>query len=290
VSATITVSATASDNVGVAGVQFLLDGNALGAEDTSSPYSISWDTRTASNGTHALSARARDLAGNLGTSATVTVTVSNTAVSGLIAAYAFDEGTGTTTADATGKAHTGTLTGATWTTTGKNGKALSFNGTSNYVTVADANDLDLTTGMTLEAWVRPSALTPSGWNTVVMKEETATTLAYSLYANDGNPWPSITVRVGTADREAIGTSAPPLNAWTHLAATYDGANLRLYVNGVQVGALAQTGNMVTSTRALRIGGNTVWGEYFNGLIDDVRIYNRALSAAEIQTDMTTPVN
>jgi hydrogenase maturation factor HypE len=81
-----------------------------------------------------------------------------------------------------------------------------------------------------------------------------------------------------------------LNAWTHLAATYDGANLRIFVNGVQVGALAQTGNMLVSARTLRIGGNSVWGEYFNGVIDDVRVYNRALSAAEIQTDMNTPVN
>jgi hypothetical protein len=290
VSATITVSATASDNVGIAGVQFLLDGIALGAEDTSAPYSISWDTRTASNATHTLSARARDLAGNLGTSATVSVTVSNTAVSGLVAAYAFDEGTGTTTADATGKSHTGTLSGATWTTAGKNGKALSFNGTSSYVSAADAADLDLTNGMTLEAWINPASLTSGGWNTIVMKEGSATTLAYSLYANDGNPRPSITVRIGTADREAMGTSAVPLNTWTHLAATYDGANLRLYVNGVQVGSLAQTGSMLVSARTLRIGGNSVWGEYFNGLIDDVRIYNRALSATEIQTDMSTPVN
>jgi hypothetical protein len=288
VSGTTTVTASASDNVGVAGVQFLLDGAALGAEDITSPFSIAWDTKTASNGTHTLSARARDAAGNLGTSATVTVTVSNIAAAGLIAAYAFEEGTGTTTADATGKSHTGTVSGATWTTTGKNGKALAFNGLNSFVSAADANDLDLTNGMTLEAWVNPASL--SGWNTVVMKEGSTTTLAYSLYANDGSPWPSITVRINSVDRKAVGTSSLPLNTWTHLAATYDGANLRLYVNGVQVGSRAQTGNMLVSTRTLRIGGNSVWGEYFNGIIDDVRVYNRALTAAEIQTDMNTPVN
>jgi hypothetical protein len=77
VSETVTVSATASDNAAVAGVQFLLDGNALGAEDTTEPYSISWATTGASNGTHQLSARARDTAGNVTTSAAVEVTVSN---------------------------------------------------------------------------------------------------------------------------------------------------------------------------------------------------------------------
>ena len=77
VSGTITVSANASDNVGVAGVQFQLDGANLGAEDTASPYSISWNTTTASNASHTLTAIARDAAGNRTTSSAVTVTVSN---------------------------------------------------------------------------------------------------------------------------------------------------------------------------------------------------------------------
>ncbi len=77
VSGTITVSANASDNVGVAGVRILLDGVNLGAEDTASPYSVSWNTTGAANGSHTLTAVARDAAGNTRTSAAVTVTVSN---------------------------------------------------------------------------------------------------------------------------------------------------------------------------------------------------------------------
>jgi hypothetical protein len=69
----------------------------------------------------------------------------------------------------------------------------------------------------------------------------------------------------------------------------DGANLRLYVNGTQVASRALTGAMRTSTGVLRIGGNSIWSEWFAGLIDEVRVYNRALSATEIQADMTTPV-
>jgi glutamine amidotransferase PdxT len=79
VSDTVTVTATASDNIGVAGVQFQLDGANLGSEDLSSPYSISWDTATASNGTHVLTAIARDAAGNQTTSVPVLITTSNTA-------------------------------------------------------------------------------------------------------------------------------------------------------------------------------------------------------------------
>jgi hypothetical protein len=77
VSGTVAVSATASDNVGVVGVQFKLDGANLSSEDTSSPYSINWDTTTASNGSHTLTATARDAAGNTTTSTSRTVTVSN---------------------------------------------------------------------------------------------------------------------------------------------------------------------------------------------------------------------
>ncbi|MDR4484699.1 MAG: Ig-like domain-containing protein [Nitrospirales bacterium] len=78
ISGTVTVSATASDNVGVAGVQFRLQGANLGAEDTSSPYSTSWNTTTVPNGSYTLTAIARDAAGNTKTAASVTVTVSNT--------------------------------------------------------------------------------------------------------------------------------------------------------------------------------------------------------------------
>jgi hypothetical protein len=75
VSGTVTVSATASDNVGVVAVQFKLDGANLGGEDTTAPYSTPWDTSTAPSGSHTLTAVARDAAGNVTTSAPVTVTV-----------------------------------------------------------------------------------------------------------------------------------------------------------------------------------------------------------------------
>ena len=77
-SGTVTVTANASDNVGVAGVQFAVDGVALGAEDTTSPYSQTWNTTTAANGTHTLTAIATDTSGNTATSAPVTITVNNT--------------------------------------------------------------------------------------------------------------------------------------------------------------------------------------------------------------------
>src|SRR5207248_1528822 len=82
----VAVAADASANVGVAGVQFLLDDVPLGPEDTAAPFTVSWDTTTAVHGSHVLKARARDAAGNTATSAAVTVTVSNQAPTGLVAA------------------------------------------------------------------------------------------------------------------------------------------------------------------------------------------------------------
>src|SRR5439155_230474 len=78
------------------------------------------------------------------------------------------------------------------------------------------------------------------------------------------------------------------NTWTHLAVTYDGATLRLFVNGTQVNTTPATGSLQTVTTPLRIGNNT-YGESFQGRIDDVRIYNRAQTAAEIQSDMAVDV-
>jgi chitodextrinase len=77
--------------------------------------------------------------------------------------------------------------------------------------------------------------------------------------------------------------------WTHVATTYDGTTLSLYVNGVLKASLPVTGAITQSTGPLRMGGNDVWNEWFAGLIDDVRVYNRALTPAELQADMLAPV-
>jgi hypothetical protein len=203
-----------------------------------------------------------------------------------VLAYSFDQGSGTTVPDASGSGNGGTLTNTTWSSTGKYGGALSFNGASSWVTVADNASLDLSNGMTLEGWVNPSA-TGTIWRTVLIKQNT-NALVYSLYANTDTQRPSGHVFTST-EFDTRGTAAVPLNSWTFLAATYDGATLRMYVNGTQVSSKAVSGSMPNSTGVLRIGGNSVWGEYFAGLIDNVRVYNRALTVGEVTTDMNTRV-
>jgi len=205
---------------------------------------------------------------------------------GPVAAYGFAEGAGTAVADASGAGNHGTATGTTWAAMGRYGTALSFAGTSGWVTVPDSASLDLTTGMTLEAWVNPVQVS-GGWRTVIFKQST-NGIAYSLFGANGSARPAGQVFIG-GEQNAAGTAALPLNTWSHLATTYDGATLRLYLNGTPVGSKAQTGSVAVTGGVLRIGGNSIWGEYFRGLIDEVRIYNRALGTAEIQSDMNTPV-
>jgi hypothetical protein len=288
----IVVAATATDDVAVAGVQFYLNGAPLGPEDVVAPYETTWNTGTAANGSHTLTASARDTGGNVATSAAVTVTVSNAVPSGLVLALGFNEGTGGTATDASGAGNHGTLSGATWSTAGRFGGAVSFDGVNDLVTIADTASLDLTTGMTLEAWVRPTTI--NGWETVLLKEA-GTELAYALYAdNNGNDSggprrPGAWIRQGGTSYSTLATSQLTVNQWTHLAATYDGSALHIYVDGTLASSLSRTGSINVTTGALRIGGNNVWSEWFNGLIDEVRVYNRPLSAAEISADMNLAI-
>ena len=147
-------------------------------------------------------------------------------------------------ASLSGKGNVGTISGATWTTAGHSGGALSLNGSSSWVTVPDSNSLDLTNGMTLEAWVKPSALGTS-WRTVIFKE-TAGGIVYNLYATQSSGVPVTQTYTGGED-DAPGTTSLPMNAWVHLAATYDGSNLRLYSNGTLVRTTPASGSMAAST-------------------------------------------
>jgi PKD repeat protein len=213
-----------------------------------------------------------------------TYTATYTTAPGPVAAYNFNAGSGTTLADITGNGNNGTIAGASWITTGHSGGALNFTANSQMVTVPDSAFLDLTTGMTLEAWIYPTS--NSGTRDVLIKEGTGVDI-YNMYQRSGGK-AEANVFVGGANRTAQ-ASPPPANTWTYLAATYDGANVKLFMNGVQVASTAFAGTIATSTGALRMGGNSLWGEWFRGRMDDVRIYNRALTAGEITTDMNTAV-
>ena len=250
---------------------------------TTTSYS---DTTTTANTSYSYRVRANDAVPNLGPySNTATTTTPIQTGPTPVAAYAFDEGSGTTVADQSGNGNNGTVANTTWASSGKYGKALSFNGTSSRVTVPNSASLQLTTGMTLEAWVNPTTVS-SAWRDVIEKGNDN---YYLMGTTDHSGFPAGGGTFASTNANAFGTAALATNAWSYLASSYDGANLRLYLNGTLVTTVARTGAITTSTNALTIGSDPFWGQYFNGMIDDLRIYNTALTQAQIQTDMTTPV-
>jgi Concanavalin A-like lectin/glucanases superfamily len=124
----------------------------------------------------------------------------------------------------------------------------------------------------------------------VLNKERPSSLTYALYAGSDAGQPNVDYTSGGAEVDLNAGSAIPLNDWTHLAGTFDGTTLRLYVNGALIGSKPSSSPIDVTNGVLRIGGTRSFtGEFFPGLIDEVRIYNRALSQQELQTDMITPV-
>jgi hypothetical protein len=128
-------------------------------------------------------------------------------VSGLVAAYGFEEGTGATTADASGSGLSGTLTGAVWQR-GKFGNALSFNGATDSVTIPDAAPLQLTTGMTLSAWVLPTA--PLFSHPPLVTKGSNWFADYGLYATLDSGLPSALISAEGQFGIAAGSSPLPV--------------------------------------------------------------------------------
>jgi hypothetical protein len=282
----VTLAATASDDSGIRHLQFMVDGQPLGTPLTSPPYTRAWHSRSATPGSHQVWAQATDRAGNVASTDVVTLVVDPAdSVPGLVLAFGFDENGGDVTHDASGAGHDAPLSGQAWRT-GKYGSSLEFDG--QLLTVPSSYLLDLTTGMTLSAWVlrRPDL---SSWSTLLMKNRDDER-SYFLYTGSADRPPEICVEV--AGSLCVGGQAPPpASVWTHLAATYDAHELRLYVNGEIDATLADaSGTLPQVGGSLHLGGNLVWPqELFRGRLDELRIYNRPLSQAEIQADMSTPI-
>ncbi len=214
-------------------------------------------------------------------------------VGGLIAAYGMDQGSGTTLADASGHGISGAIAGAAWINPGMYGRALSFNGATSYVDLGNPPLMGTTGSMTWSAWVRPETTPPddgiilgrsddpAGWQLKTTPDTGPRTFGIAVLGAPG------------LHTQRYGNTVVQLHTWYHVAAVYDATarTLDLYVNGalddgVLVGVVppSQTDTGLPGTIGCRVGGY-----YFGGVIDEARIYNRALVQAEIQADMNTPL-
>src|SRR6266850_3316077 len=204
---------------------------------------------------------------------------------GEVAAFGFSEGTGSTTVDSSGNGFNGTLANGTLWTAGKNGNGLSFDGLNDKVVLPATLDI-AALPFTLEAWVNPSSF--ADWGAFFSKRD-----AYSssqMRFDVGLAISSGRVYVSTFNSIITFAYAPPLNTWTHLSVEADSTGTTLYVNGVLSQTLAAVTLGTGSTAAVAIGSSADDDDHFAGVMDDLRLYNRALSQTEIQTDMSTAVN
>jgi hypothetical protein len=168
------------------------------------------------------------------------------------------------------------------------GTALSFNGANNYVSVPVVN-LSTNNAMTLEAWIKPADLTNSAYSEIIRQQGPGATDWLLAFQTNGTRLTFGLRAGGTLQQLAV-----PINAtnyvdgnWHHIAATYDGLVTSLYRDGALIGSLSQTGAISFAGSAAAIGAsyNGSASEFFNGVIDEVRVWNIARSAAQIKLYM-----
>ncbi len=200
--------------------------------------------------------------------------------SGLVAHWKFEEGNGTTASDSSGSGNAGILTNGPLWTDGRIGKGLSFDGIDDHVTVADSNSLDVSSSFTLSAWVNPASAFTDFRSILVKNYKYYLYASVAGYCGNGSPLAGFSVDEQTS-ANVCQASPLPTNTWTHLAATYNGSILTLYRNGVAVASSNIAKTLSPTTGTLQIGASE-FGENFKGLIDEVRVHNRALTHSEIQ--------
>lgn len=193
--------------------------------------------------------------------------------SGLVGRWHFDEGAGNIAHDSSGYHNDGTVYGASWTS-GRFGKALSFDGVDDYVEVPNSHSLDLDR-VTLEAWIY---VTTNTVGTIVRKGPTYSDRVYGLdigYAGVRKLFGFVVL--GSTSGPALtayGSTSLATNMWHHVAMVYDGTKVRIYADGALDGeSSTQTGMISDNLQPLRIGA---YPGQFQGKIDEVRVWNQAL--------------
>lgn len=200
---------------------------------------------------------------------------------GLIGYWSFNEGSATIAHDFSGNSNNGTLTdGPSWTS-GKRSVALDFDGTNDYVTAPHSSSLNISTGgeVTMCAWVYPRSY--SGYESIISKRDDSLGSPYA-YGINFNSTDFQVYTSGSSGVQAF-TYSLPLNAWTHFCGTISASPTKLFINGDLFGSLGSGGGVISNTAAFYIGATKLGSiaEFFPGKIDEVRVYNRALSANEV---------
>jgi prepilin-type N-terminal cleavage/methylation domain-containing protein len=204
--------------------------------------------------------------------------------------WKFDEGTGTTANDTSGWENHGTLVnGPVWRcasvdpsyTPSGQGCSLEFNGSNQYVNAGNDISFNIVEEITIEAWVkRKGDGTHVDYDAMFGK---GLSTSYAVYFYKANYLPIF--RIETPMPKSLTANFPvELDVWQHWVFTYDGAHMRIYLNGVQDNSITNTGSIGADSAPFQIGKIGDRSQYFfNGLIDEVHIYNTSLNLSQIQS-------
>ncbi|HXI84263.1 MAG TPA: LamG-like jellyroll fold domain-containing protein, partial [Verrucomicrobiae bacterium] len=277
----LTVSATDADNDPIT---FSTTALPLGATFDPVTHTLSWTPATGAPGPYTATFVATDSQGATDSIST-TITVLGNLFDGLLAHWKLDESAGTVAADSAGT-NNGTLTGFNFTTnsghvSGILSNALSFDGVDDFVAL-DGNQIDLTNNFTVTAWLYPRNASTAGAFISVRSFYLASGFRFFIYNN------SVFVQGQTTvgwQASTFGAGAIQNGNWYHVAVVYDDSFITVYVNGVSLGSADWGGDMIMNTNSFsRIGSDATEGaDYFNGVIDDVMLFERALTSPQIET-------
>ena len=213
---------------------------------------------------------------------------------GALAAYSFNEGSGTSASDSSGNGLTGTLTnGAGWGA-GQHAGAVQLDGNDDFVDLGNPAALQLTGSMTISGWINSSSFPAD--DAAIVSKRSGSLVGYQLDTSIDRGPRTIGFKLTNSSGGQMfryGATVLQLNTWYHVAGVYDAAagTLHVYLNGqADDGALVGTVTPSQQNSPLNVNiGRRPTGFNFAGRIDDVRIYGRALSQGEVQTDMSTAV-
>lgn len=202
-------------------------------------------------------------------------TVHNTIGSEAVGVWGMNEGSGDIVVDSSGHGNNGTRDGATWTVdtlTGE-GYALSFDGNNDKVS-ANSDDFALTDALTLSAWIYPTA---TDMGDIISN---LNAWDYRIYTGNGRLYMQVSLDNGNTGYHTA-NNVISQDTWQYVTGVFDGNRVRMYVDGNKVKDDSAVGSIQTPGSGIHIGSYGT-GEYFEGLIDDVRVYSQALTSAQIQ--------
>ncbi len=205
-----------------------------------------------------------------------------TATDGLQGHWKFDEGFGTSVSDSGVNGNNGVLAGGSWSSDCKSGKCLKFNGT-NYAEIPHSASLNNTDAITVEAWVKFGIQT-GAFPRIIAKEGWSPSRSghFLIYGGAGNPYIYYGFFENGNGHDQWYALNPVIDQWYHIAWTYNKSSIKLYVNGSNVKTSAESAAIQATIAPLTIGAGS--GGYFNGTIDEVKIYSYALSAEEVKAE------